>query len=384
MPSFKITIPGEFEDAFLYMGRLFVSTPEMDIRSVDLRECLTSDIFGQVTPLTEMFFLRNDNLSQPIVRSLLTEPALNRALQREAAAESRVLTPSFVQGIRESLAGNGAILDFQMYNKRLYIATTEGLFHFDLDLSDSKPEVLDAQKRFSDRCLSTSIKNGTAVASCGENGLLAALDEFGWAHGRESTHKFKDYSSTSQRATWVGYSLVNYPSVSSLEFLRGQKEDLPEEQNKGRAEYVVTGFERDNAALNPIKSDLGGLDFVFNNGPSFFAQRISGRYTFTRHRFSTRYKIFGHNETPSRTGRMAEALSAHSFGEGGVVIETFDNVSLLTDDGVERIFEGQSVKVRTFPNSRNHMNVIVVISDDALHLISPVPTPLRAPSSRTR
>jgi hypothetical protein len=376
MPSFKVTIPGEFEDAFLYMGRLFVATPDMDIRSVDLRDCLAHDVFGEVAPLTEMFFLRNDHLSQQIVKSLLTEPALNRALQREAASESRIITPSFAHGINETLIGHGAVLDFQMYNKRLYVATTEGLFHFDFDLSASKPEVLDSKMRFSDRCLSTSIKNGTAVASCGQNGLLAALDEFNWAH-REHSHKFKDFSRASQRATWIGYSLVNYPSVSSVEFLKGQKEDLPDEA-KGRAEYVVTGFEHDDAALGPIKADLDGLDFVFNNGPVFFAQQKSGRYSFTKHRFSTRYKVFGHNETPARTGRMPQALSAHGLGDGSVVVETYDSVNLLSEDGVERIHDGQSVKVRTFPNSRNHMNVVIVIDDDALHLVSPLPASLAA------
>ncbi|MGW1450992.1 hypothetical protein ACWCO3_22285 [Micromonospora sp. NPDC002411] len=376
MPSFEITIPGEFEDAFLYMGRLFVATPEMDIRSVDLRDCLSDDIFGAVTPLTEMFFLRNDHFSQPMVRSLLTEPALNRAVRREATADARILYPRFADGLNESLFGAGAVLDFQMYNKRLYVSTTNGLFHFDLNLDDSRPEVLRSEKRFSARCLSTSIKNGTAIASCGDNGLRVALDEFDWAR-RDIGHSFTDVSRASRRATWVGYSLVNYPSVSSLEFLKGQKEDLPDHKG-ARADYVVTGFEHDDGALEQLKPDLDGLDFVFNNGPSFFGQRKSGQYTFTKHRFSTRYKVFGHNDKPSRTGKLPEALSAHGLGDGGIVVETFDNVTLLREEGVERIFEGQSVKVRTFPNSRNHMNVVIVISDDALHLISPIPPSLAA------
>jgi hypothetical protein len=367
---FSLTIPGDFEDAFLYMGRLIFTTSEMDLMSADLRDSLANGGAGRFSSLLQFFFLRNDQLNSQIAQSLMAEPGIRRAVAREAG--DRIVALPNTNALTRSSRLNGAVLDMQIYNRRLYVSTTEGLYHFDLDFEASAVDVLDSRRRFAARCLATSIKSGTAVASCGDNGLRVAFDEFEWSP-IDRNHRFIDYSSASRRATWMTYSLVNYPSVSSLEFLRGHREPVADPM-PGGATYVLSDFERDDDAIAPLEDEFDGLDFVFNNQAMFFTQRKSGAYNFSRHTYSARYRRFGFGEKGIRKGRMPPALSAHGLGDG-IVVEAFDSVTLIAADRAERLFDGQAVKVRTFPSSRHHMNLVVVISDDALHLISPIPPP---------
>jgi hypothetical protein len=385
MSGFRISIPGQFDDVFYYMGHLIAFTSERRLVSLNLNWALYTHFNEQtVPPIYQFYFLRNDWLEGQHLSLLLGVDEIRDALRSVAERqEPLILTPKWeAPALRGSTLQHGAILDLLAYSRRLYISTTVGLFDVDFSFDDNDLDLGRVRKRHDARCLSTSAKYGTVVASCGSDGLFAGYDDFGALKKSERRSKFTHAEHSSARASWLGYSLTNYMTSTSLQFLSGHRSKArvartaadeklasidPETTDDGAA--VVTNLSEDVLSSTQLTNDAVGADYIANSSRHFFVHMPDSSYRLYQrtHRLG---RIVGSARNEA-TGTVGHVLSAHTF-HSGIVVESFDCVYLITESGAQRLYDGKALKVRTFPSARHCHNVVGVLDENWLHLISPI------------
>jgi hypothetical protein len=236
--------------------------------------------------------------------------------------------------------------------------------------------------------MSTSVKYGTLVASCGSEGLFAAYDDFG-VIGQDRP-PLEQAGNASSRASWISYSLTNYSSATSLQFLSGYKQNVntsrPNEEEVTEVEVfsgltvpigdfaseqertVVTRLQEDARSSEQLAADAEGADFVSNSFDYFFVHLPNSEYKlYTRRHRSGRIVGSRGHET---AGEVDKVLSTHTF-HNGIIVESFNGVYLITASGASKVYDGAALKVRTFPSGKYGFNVIAVIDEEGLNLISP-------------
>jgi hypothetical protein len=207
-------------------------------------------------------------------------------------------------------------------------------------------------------------------------GLFAGFDDFGDLTPAKERTDLRRSTEISMRSSWLGYSLTNYVSATSLQFLSGRLEKIPRDQRERTDEgnYVVSALTEDVASSQELASDIMNADFVFNSRNLFFIHRPNSRYRLYQRRHRLGHIVGKPREEGS--GQIGEVLSAHTFHDG-IVVETFDRVHLITPTGSQTIHNGAAIKVRTFPSGRNCRNIIAVVDEIGIHLISPLPPEVR-------
>lgn len=369
MHALRIHVPGDFEDAFLYMDHIVAVGGDRALMWTSLGKLLHDTLPTQLEALGELFFRRNDLLAQEGTATLLRDPSVRLLVQTTFARneEAFLAEPSdwFTSGEYARLLGTAYVLDLHIYNQRLYLGTTEGLLHADLT-TESEDEFFLSRlaKRTDARCLSIATRFGTLAASCEDAGLLVAYDEFAeLGHGTGSS--LAKVSSRSTRTAWLGYNLVNYLTSAEAVGLKASYETL---WDRGRRAAVVTDLQTSESLLAPETASWDGADFAFNDHSTFFVHWPSKEFqvhrrTWARGRLGRRVDVL--------SGEIDRPLSAGSV-LAGLVIETYDALWLLSGPVPELLHRGEAIAVRTFPNSVRYRNVIVAVDDEGLHLISPL------------
>lgn len=362
--SFHMSLGGRFEDAFLYMGQLVAVRDDRTLVQADLAD-LISRCFPDPAEfvVAEMFLLRNDFLEAPGVNRLLGLSGVRAQVEDVAVtAEMDILDDEWLETDDFSkVLPDGDVLDLKVYAQRLFVATTKGMLHSDLIDDDNGVRLRPSVRRTDARCLSITAKSGSVVASCGDDGLIISFDEFRELGAKVRNHR-RHADVRSLRAGWLGYHLVNYSSPAAAETFRSKYNRVD------RKASVITGMKRDDDIIAPETSDWANATFTFNDYNTFFTRFADTSFTVrTRSwhagRLGRTLKSFG--------GFIKQPVSVTTC-LSGIVVETFDQVLLVREDSVEPIFDGQAVAVRTFPNSRHYRNIILIITDESLQLISPL------------
>jgi hypothetical protein len=178
MSHLQITIEGAFDDTFYYMGQLIAVRIDRTLVTMNLEEELEQHFRGSVPAILQFFFLHNEWLGKGQVPLFFEIPEVTKGLQAAGRrSEPLALQPEWRLIISTDRSfGRGSILDLQAYRRRLYVSTTEALYDVDFDVEYGELEVYGVRKRLDARCLATSVKYGTVVASCGsEDYLLASM-----------------------------------------------------------------------------------------------------------------------------------------------------------------------------------------------------------------
>lgn len=362
---FHIALEGAYEDGFLYMGQLLAVRDDRALVQADLANLIPQAYDDPAKLLVaEMFLLRNDFITQPGAARLLSIPSVHSEIEAIASSarmevdeEEWIETDDFSRILPE-----GDVLDLCVYNKRLFIGTTMGMVHSDLIEDAQDVRLARATKRTDARCLAVTARSGTVVASCGDEGLFINYDEFDELD-RPLSSKGLHFDNRSLRAGWLGFNLVNYSSPIDAESFRSKFD------RRERASAVITSMARDDKLLEGETSDWTDLTFSFNSHNTFFTRAAGGAF---RVRTRTWYSGRLGKVENSYEGSIEQPVSVHSC-DAGLIVETFDRVLLLTENGASTLFEGQAIAVRTFPNSKHYRNIALIVADDSLHLISPVP-----------
>lgn len=382
-PGFRIFVPGNFEDAFVYMNSLVLMTTERDLVSTNYERLLFSILPDdrRVKELASMFLLRNDYLATEGVEILFRDLGLRKSVlssMGEASDELLTVVDEWdVSSSYEELLGDSIVLDLQIYAQRLFAATTKGVLQTDLVVDNGEMEFARRTKRTDARCLSIGIRYGTVAASCGDDGLLVSYDEFGQLDIEENLFS-QGPSASSIRTSWLGYNLINYTGAASAEALHA---DYAYTRDRGRrSEAIVTGLNPDDQLIASEAGTWENADFVFNNHSTFFVHFESGSYEIHRRSWS-RGKLGAVASTSH--GELPRPLSAHAI-RTGMVVETYDSVNLVNEDGVTRLHEGEAITVRSFPHSKWYQNLALIVSEDGLHIVSPFPAIGNGNGHRTR
>jgi hypothetical protein len=367
-PALRLFVPGNFEDAFVYMGTLLAVTDDHEIVSTNYDRLVEDTIDSpNLDVLYKLFLLQNDWLSQDGTQELLRDRLVRRSVVRRLTSgdEWLGLPEEWDSRIEyENLLGQGTLLDLQIYNQRLFAGTTSGMVQADLFADSGEVEFSAPRKRTDARCLSMSIRYGAVAASCGSDGLLLSFDEFSELDYEAPGELVRAPVAASVRTSWLGYHLINYGSATQSQALRSGY-SLP---RGGRRTVVVTEVAADERLIAPERQDQEGLDFHFNAHSTFFSHYASGRYEVRRRRWAS--GRLGKVESRYE-GEMSRPLSTHEV-LGGFVAETYSDVYLINDDGASRLYSGEAIAVRTFPNSRRYRNLVLVVSENGLHVISPI------------
>ena len=182
----RLFIPGNFEDAQLYMGhwsplppsgwcgcqRSTRRSPESASRLQGLALCFARNDWmnsGQLEILR-----KNERLAAAM------DAALDEIDGGELALEDGEFYLTPLGGFEQEA---DLVLDTALYGRRIYLGTTQGLFDYEIDWQQLQVER--RRQRHEARCVATNPKYGSINASCEEDGLFTGFDEFGWRGAAE-------------------------------------------------------------------------------------------------------------------------------------------------------------------------------------------------------
>jgi len=382
MKTANLFIAGQFDDALLYMGRLLVFTARRSLLVWDIDQ-LANQVTARLPQCGAMptfMFARNDWFDTPATQRLLNDEATLRLLTAQMDAFPNVLEMKDASPLQQlDLPGvHGPLLDVGAYWRRLYVGTTVGLFHVDLEWeSDRRLSPYDSEKRLEGRCLHISVGFGAVCASCGDDGLFFKTDEFGWLN--RPAQEFRHYSVRSLRTEWLGANLVNYSSPTEFKFIGTNTENRRRVREQGNVlderrvpeERRVIVFVEGPQELNYLTDLLGvrpdDIQFAYNSADRFFINTTSGemiQLTLKRPRRKRLPKPAGveHYEAAP-----AQVLSAHSTSVG-VVFETESSVVLFSRGLWRPIITSPVLSVRTFQRSIRYRQLVATTMSEGVLL----------------
>lgn len=381
MKTASLMLPGRYEDAFVYMGRIAVLTEARSLRLFDVDK-IVEDIERrdpQRSPVATLMFSRNDWLSSAVFKTLTQNDDVASSL---TSAFARFPRPNYEVGagflIYEENLGLPAniILDMNVYNGRIYVGSDKGLFHLDFDWRDGGISHSNGIKKRTDaRCNSTSVGYGTVNASCEDDGLLTSLDDFGWA-GEKHGLRMRRVAEKSLRTNWLSSDLVNYSTATQPVLLRSKLEKVRKssmtEEHERRVITEIGGRRTDlyylfEALQSKFRFRMESIQFVYNSTSVFFVHTIEGNF------YSVGVKRSSQSDpklsfTKTYKGAGTRILSVNPTNLG-LVVEIDHRVLLFANQEWYPIIESEAISVRTFPRSRRFKNLVAITLEDGVLLV---------------
>jgi hypothetical protein len=379
----KIFLPGEFEDAFIYMGRLIIITAEKSIRILNFDHIVEKLLLTHPNShsVLNLAFSRNDWLSNNQFRSLMKDDEIREAVLSKFSLLSQHDrleiddVEDCVQLEQDLNIPGYVILDMLLYYKRMYIAADTGLYHIDFDWGNDYVLIEGSPvKKFDARCITTSAKYGSINTSCGDEGLFSAIDDFGWSH-LTFNRNMKKVANKSIRSLWSNYDLVNYSSPTSLSLLKSTVEKQTIDSSAFEKallteigtesidlEYILESINIDTG------NDLDTIQFVYNSANTIFVHTTEGTfYSIGIRKVSDdRPKV---SFTRTYKGRDTQVLSMNSCSSG-MIVETNNTVWLFSNREWFPIVESEVLSVRTFLRSKRYKNLVLITNEEGLFITS--------------
>jgi hypothetical protein len=369
--SVKLRIPGEFEDAFIYMGRLLLLGANATVHSIRLSQLLDRLAAGRRRDLLRVLFERNDNLgAKGLIAAAGTARAANRVLAG-LVSEDLIADPKpeseIVLDVDYSVP-----LDFLVYNRRAYFATDQGLISQDVDFDSSAARRVGISERRTDpACLAVTARFGAVNASCEDNGLFQSLDEFGWL-GSPRRRKMTHIADESRRTSWLHEGFVNYTDSHSFSIFDTRLQTIPVTSADERERHAVVAIgksDEDASVRNELQQrDIEPSDVLhlWSSLSGVFVQSKSN-LVFVRTRTD---ETDGHHSKVVSLGRGFQSiLWAGTFGRG-TIIETDDAVIAFENHQTYVIENQPAIAVKTFPSSRWYRRVVATVLEDEVVLSS--------------
>lgn len=383
MKVVKILLPGRFEDAFIYMGRIVVFTERRTVQLWDLDKIAeyVSEVVPHSNPVPSLMFSRNDWISSGIFHAILR----NRDVATSIASAFDLFPQPFFEVKTEQFQISEqdleiparVLLDMNIYQSRIYIGADSGLYHVDVDWEDDKKPLQGRPRKRTDaRCIRTSVGFGTVNASCGSEGLLSAVNEFGWIERGTESKALRKVADESLRSAWLYSDLMNYSSSVLPLLLKSEYEIAPRGETRPEREYrVVTaiGTERiDLTYLFDIIHDQYGVEkesiqYTYNSSSVIFIHTIDGNF----YSLGIRTPRQGRPQLKFRRtykGAQTRILSANATS-AGLVVETDHRILLFSRNDWFPILESEVISVRTFPRSRRYRNIVALTTENGVIIV---------------
>ncbi len=405
----RLFIPGRFEDAYIYMGRLVVLTENKTIRVYNLDQIVADleEQYPATIPVPTLMFSRNDWLAGPQFISLMR----NKNVAQDIFSAFKIFSDQVIdlgQFIRPGMFSEQDLhisatvfLDMHIYSARLYLGADNGFYSINIDWENPLPELLysSKNKKLDANCFNISARYGTVNASCGDDGLFSFINDFGWWKNGQVGLKI-NLADTSLKTAWLDYDLVNYPSYGSPSLFKSTAEKTEDGLEKeGR---VLTQIDNEGEDLSyllhtitsssPLKkknnvqaahdnhpssyvihepsSNYGkdDIQFSYNADHKLFVQTKGGKFFSSRITRSKKGEIKPEHAKES-SGGIGRILTIQP-GKVGPIIETEESVLLFADEENQLypITEFGALTVRTFPRSKRFQSLVVITTEDGIWL----------------
>jgi hypothetical protein len=383
MKTATLYIPGNYEDAYLYMGWLVVVTAQRSFRFYSLDEIVAA--IGKQVPasayIAELMFRHNEWLTSAQFRSLTRTPSSTH----DIAAQFDLFPKPYLQippevGFHEHdvRIGTNVVLDYLIYNRQMYVGSKDGLFSAFVDWESDLPSLPSQFERKLDaRCLNLTGKFGAIVASCGDDGLLWSAE--GAYLGHETVRpQWERAEDKSVRARWLASGIINYKTATDPNLLEIKKTRSRERLSEDQGDSVVTAIGEERIPLQeyllseirnhtPDVFDADLIQYIFNSDKIVFI------YTLDRHFFALDVK--GRKVGPPQVrfshtykGAGTRILSAATT-KLGAVLETDHKVWHFANGDWTSVLDSPAISVRTFPNAKSFHNLIAITTEEGVYLV---------------
>lgn len=381
----RLFFPGIYEDAYVYMGKLFILTERRTILVYDLEKLVNSleqDAEKQVSgslPVPTYMFSRNDWLSSSQFKSLLRNlniyGSFVRAFERFPQPYFEVDKKDFLLVEQELDISDPVILDMLIYNERLYMGATNGFYHIDLVLDRKGPVTLGkTEKKFDARCLSASARYGTVNASCNEQGLFTFVDDFGWWEQGKSS-RMQTLANKSLKTSWIGLDIVNYSGYDHLALFKSNSEKTQVKlEPEGR---VLVGIDSNGQDLSYLFEAVQArynipteeIQFTFNSNNRLFLHTDAGLLHSIQIHAENDIIQLGKGKMSKEAINRILSINSTKLGP---VIETSDRVALVLDKNgqIFTLSESGALVVRTFPRSKRFQSMVAIVDENGVWLVS--------------
>jgi hypothetical protein len=370
----KLRLDGQFEDAFVYMGRLILVTTSGAILIVPLERLVDQLASGRTRRLLRVLFEHNDHMT---VRDFIRAADGAEKANKELAALVRAEFSAQVEAEAEVTlrVAYSAPMDLLLYYRRLYFATDQGLFTRDIDFD---PPVASPDgrtiRRTEQACLAVSARYGTINASCEGDGLFQAIDEFGWL-GPRRNNGMSRIARASRRTSWLRNGFVNYVTNRSITLFETKTQRIPlkpsedEHDEAGRLAISSVVPSDDEAGVMRQLAEEGihdrDITHVWSSLNGIFVQSSKG-LVFIRLSLEA-------DEQSSSVVRLGQGFGsviwAGTFGRG-TVVETQDSVIAFERHQQLIVESGPVISTRTFPNSIRYRRLVVTVREESVVLTS--------------
>lgn len=382
MPFLKLYLPGTFLDAQLYRGHLYLLTEDNRLRILNWDE-LISRTFpgpgGQPDPLAQLV-LRENSLAHTDRRLLdwvVYDPFKNELSTRLNSFRERELAP-IAEEFYEFDLGNSRFHTFEMYYSHAWFAGEDSAGYLQAGPGYRRGRHSRLYPIFNGRAFSLSLNrrllwllspNGTFVSKIGgiasdrvsvDMSALQLLGveatNVGWHWGdvvltNEGTH---------QSRVWAEH--WHKPNTSErLKSIHEARERIISELDTGHGFDVDPRFSYREIAL-----DVASRHRLFCSRER--AVGISAENDVAAFEWDYGLQV-AENGLANFTAHIdeAERVLISTFGW---IVESPMRVQLVSRLGVNTVFDGEAVQVRTFPETHWYENIALVIDDSVLHIIA--------------
>jgi hypothetical protein len=382
----KLFIPGEFDDAYVYMQKLLLFDADGGLFSVDLDRVvhqIEEQYDNNVKSIPTHLFSRNDWLAGERFQSLCSNVFIRKAFLDAIGRfpDQIEIEKKWIKHVGD--IGVTDVLDVTIYNKRVYMGTDRGTYHIDLGWEKNEIEIdKQPEKRHDALCTQVNAKHGSISISCGDDGLFTRFDEFGFLGDQSGVFQdWRESSDKSYRTSWLFDNLVNYTSPTEpvlLHVIRSNK-TIYQDREARTYDKVAIGFEGEPENVRYLLGgitekqtpDTNSLLFLFNSYSRFYAQTRE-RTLFeipakndrkSSHLVASRPKLISSN----LSGRI---LDVAFFKQKNInIIELYDSIKLLFDNRLYELAEGEALSIKSYPHSKRFQNLVTVVIEDGVYVI---------------
>jgi len=392
MNHFRIFIPAEVLDSYVFFGYLFSVFKDGTLRVLSLHkvyETLVST-HPHFDGILKLAILRNDWLDNSQAVALLNIKRFRKALER--AWQESALTGFTLELNKDTdwqvlcEVPSMPIYDIRLYATRVYLAHRDGVREGRLSFNKHELHFENPPaKIFDARTVSISAKSGSLMFSADNEGFYCGSL---WNEGGKTKVLSRSYAKKSLRTGWSSFDVVNYESQSHFSYLENEIKrrqekrsfrysEIDEQLEKVEIVHIAAKTYSMDEVLTKVPFKSGDVQYCFNNKAACFFFLQNGRFVRVNfahelhHGVRLRSKI--HDLSFSAEERISSnPCSAVAFPLG-CVIEYFDRVLLFHDNRVVTLEDSPVISVRTFPTSRRFRRQICITKEDgiALHAVFP-------------
>lgn len=380
----KLFFPGKFDEAFIYMQKLLLFDGEGSLFFVHLGHVaryLEQQNDSVLKTIPTHLFARNDWFSGERFTSLFSNKLIRNAFLnalKRFPDEIEMDSTRFVHSIARSKVTD--ILDVNVYNRRLYMATDNGMYHLDLDWGENAIELIKKpEKRHDALCTQVNAKYGSISISCGDDGLFTQFDEFGQLGDSYNINmRWQEAAPKSFRTNWLFEDLVNYTSPTEPVLLKIRRSDTPSHEAEMRTrEKVAVGFQGNPVELdylwsNTVTNEVQESHFLFlyNISNGFLAQTQERALL----NIPVKHAIDSPDLVASTVKPLLNSLPTRILDAIPVrrnfVLELYDSVQLLADNQLHKLVDGEVLSLKSYPYSKRFQNLLTVVGENGVYVIS--------------